>query len=235
MRVIWLALLVVGTCGRLPVRPLRRRTALRVLSRLVCEDAGGIAVSIDIGGTLAKVMLFQPLAAPPPEGEKPRIDVGDNWLNMQLAQSGEQSLSMYVPELGGSLHFLVFESRHLAAAMALVNCRPRWRRQFVLRATGGGSYKHQALLQRVDGLVLDDDASMVTGLNFLLRRPLQEGEVPSGIEPEIYPVKCALSRIVALRPGRLSRIGALSRIVSLNSKHGLPVHTVPRPHGPACG
>lgn len=46
----------------------------------------------------------------------------------------------------------------------------------MLRATGGGSYKHHALLRRVDGLVLDDDASMVSGLNFLLQRPLSEQE-----------------------------------------------------------
>ena len=164
-------------CSRLPVKPLRRRTALSVLSKLVAEDAGGVAVSIDIGGSLAKVMLFQPLAAPPPHGEKPRLELGERWLDAALAKSGEQSLSMYVPELGGSLHFLVFESHHLETSMALVSCRPRWRRQFVLRATGGGSYKHQALLKRMDGLVLDDDASMVLGLNFLLHEaPRDEQE-----------------------------------------------------------
>ena len=157
-----------------PIRPLRRKTALRVLSKLVAEDAGGVAISMDIGGTLAKVMLFQPRAAPPPDGEKPRLELGDAYLDAALAQSGERELSMYVPALKGNLHFFVFESRHVAAAMALVKCRPAWRRQFVLRATGGGSYKHASELQRADGHVLDDDASIVTGLNFLLHHTSEE-------------------------------------------------------------
>eukprot|EP00966_Prymnesium_polylepis_P007261 167013-Prymnesium_polylepis.1 len=55
LRPLLLLLLAPLSHTRLPgVRPLRRRTALRVLSRLVAEDAGGIAVSMDIGGSLAK-------------------------------------------------------------------------------------------------------------------------------------------------------------------------------------
>ncbi len=53
-----------------------------------------------------------------------------------------------MPQLGGNLHFFVFESRHVDEAAAFLAKRPVWqpRRQVVMRATGAGAYKYQVSL-----------------------------------------------------------------------------------------
>jgi len=165
--------------SRVPVTPLRRRTLLQVLRRLTLDapDFRGDELSIDIGGSLAKVVLFQP-SPPPEDGQRPRLCLGsprlDAELDALLKQSGERELSMYVPQLGGNLHFFCFESKHVAAAAAFLAKRPVWqpRRQVVMRATGAGSYKHQHALGGI-GVRLDlslDVDCMLSGLNFLLHQ-----------------------------------------------------------------
>jgi signal transduction histidine kinase len=54
--------------------PMRPDTALKLLDRL---NSSPDLLSIDIGGTLAKVVLFQPCDGPPREGELPAIDLGE--------------------------------------------------------------------------------------------------------------------------------------------------------------
>ena len=58
--------------------------------------------------------------SPPPDGQRPRLELGDAQLDEAIRQSGEQMLSLYVPQLGGNLHFFVFESRHIDGATAFV-------------------------------------------------------------------------------------------------------------------
>ena len=52
-----------------------------------------------------------------------------------MSKSGERELSIYVPSLGGNLHFFVFESRHIQDAAAFLAKRPVWqpKRQVSLR------------------------------------------------------------------------------------------------------
>ena len=195
LRLALLLLALPLACARLPT-PLRRRMALRILDRLTAEGSRD-ELSIDIGGTLAKVVLFQPRPAPPPDGQRPRLELGDAQLDEAIRQSGEQMLSLYVPQLGGNLHFFVFESRHIDGATAFAvrrSARRSFGRSFgqwasgrregdlpepseiVVRATGAGAYKHQAALSRI-GLVLDfsDDLEcMVSGLAFLLHHVADE-------------------------------------------------------------
>jgi len=139
MRCLLLACLLPLARLRVPVTPLRRRTLLQVLGRLTLDapDYRGDELSIDIGGTLAKVVLFQP-SGPPVDGARPRLSLGDPKLDAELdrvlSKSGERELSLYVPSLGGNLHFFVFESRHIQAAAAFLAKRPVWqpKRQVVL-------------------------------------------------------------------------------------------------------
>ena len=58
------------------IAPLRRGTALKLLKRLA--EGSDDQLSIDIGGTLAKVMLYQPVDSPPTEdGKPPKLDLGE--------------------------------------------------------------------------------------------------------------------------------------------------------------
>jgi len=161
--------------------PMRRDTALKLLDRL---DSSPDLLSIDIGGTLAKVLLFQPCESAPPEGELPAIDLGEAG-NCAFGPE-HQKLSIYSPSAGGNLHFFVFESRFVGDVIKFMGTH--WKggvpqaaadgsgteraRSLVMRATGGGAYKYAHEL-RAAGVVLklvDEMGAIVAGLSFLLRR-----------------------------------------------------------------
>ena len=174
------------------IAPLRRTTALKVLRRLVDgSQHNDELISIDIGGTLAKVMLFQPTSSPPEDGEPPRLDLGEALAkDLSFTDPEQRALSLYAPELGGNLHFFVFETRFMtdvigfvkrfwpaAAARGLSGRALRAeqlfpRKPIEMRATGGGAVKHQRdLLASGIKLDLEDEmAAMIAGLDFLLRR-----------------------------------------------------------------
>jgi len=157
---------------------------------LDAPDFQGDELSIDIGGTLAKVVLFQP-CAPPTDGQRPRLNLGsprlDAELDRVLKESGERELSIYVPQLGGNLHFFVFESRHIQEAAAFLARRPVWqpKRQVVMRATGAGAVRHKAALERI-GVMLDyslDTDCMMTGLTFLLHGIARQDQLVALVMP----------------------------------------------------
>ena len=192
-----------------PYTASRRRLGLRLLTSLLSDTRD--TVSVDIGGTLAKVVLFEPLsAAPATDGRAPELSLhADNNTDAALRQEvaklhGQYAeLSTYLPQLRGTLHFFVFETRHISDIVAFMEQHwapgapgaPASPPQIVLRATGGGSYKHAAAFRRV-GLVLQQDeemAAMVMGLNFLLRQVPGEvfelGVTPSSLAT---PAECAI-------------------------------------------
>eukprot|EP00967_Tisochrysis_lutea_P097073 scaffold142472_cov35-Tisochrysis_lutea.AAC.2 len=192
---LWILLLLCSlplASGRVPVTPLRRRTLLRVLRCLTLDatDFHGDEISIDIGGTLTKLVLFQP-SGPPADGQRPRLHLGspklDAELDRVLKESGERELSMYVSQLGGNLHFFVFESVHIQEAAAFLARRPVWqpKRQVVMRATGAGAFRHKAALQQI-GVKLDcslDIDCMMRGLNFLLHGVQQHDQLMELLMP----------------------------------------------------
>ena len=185
--------------------PLRRETALRLLERL---DNSADQLSIDIGGTLAKVVLFQPQSAgeTSDDAEPPALELGDA---LDTFAHEHRPLSVRVPELGGNLHFFVFESRHVSDVIRFVEehwsrgrggrtLEARGRQPIALRATGGGAFKYSSQL-RAAGLevdVEDEMRAMVAGLSFLVRRV--PGEVfaldmdaGGGWTPMASPAECA--------------------------------------------
>ena len=84
------------------IAPLRRQTALKLLRRLA-EDENKDLLSIDIGGTLAKVMLFQPVDAAPEDGQPPVLDLGSIGEDDGFHDPEQLALSVYAPELRGNL------------------------------------------------------------------------------------------------------------------------------------
>ena len=154
--------------------PMRRESALGLVRRLAAGSQD--LLSIDIGGTLAKVVLFQPHPEPPPEGQAPALDLGDECTD--VFGPDQLELSIYAPDLGGNLHFFVFETRFVSDVIRFVG--QHWPRvsgglkmqPIEIRATGGGAYKHAADL-RSAGIALDledEMSAMVAGLSFLLNR-----------------------------------------------------------------
>ena len=164
--------------------PLRKSTALQLLRRLV-DGSHDDEISLDIGGTLAKVLLFQPTSEPPPDGQPPALDMGKVPHDPAFGDADQQSLSVYSPELGGNLHFFVFETRAMPDVISFVKRYfPEAAKDLTLeegkgahhhlqlRATGGGSYKHADNLRKA-GIHLDLEEEMsaiISGLDFLTRQ-----------------------------------------------------------------
>ena len=69
-------------------------------------------IGLDIGGTLVKIVLYQRRDTPPQPGDgPPRLDgLNDHEIE---ALGASRELSVYVPEVGGDLHFFVFETKHI--------------------------------------------------------------------------------------------------------------------------
>lgn len=164
------------------VKPLRRAAALGVLRRLgsILEhnDGGSLAesLSIDIGGTLVKIVLYRRRDAPMQSVDgPPRLDLEDVEITQSLGALRE--LSVHVPELGGDLHFFVFETKQIEDVLGFfarfwpqVTSDPKLPPQITLRATGGGAYKHAEIFRHA-GIKLKVGEEMdciVLGLNFLM-------------------------------------------------------------------
>ena len=180
--IVQLFVLLLGFVHARMLAPLRKSTALKLLRRLA--EGSDDQISIDIGGTLAKVLLFQPLSEPPPDdGKPPSLDLGEICSDPAFSDPDQQSLSVYSPELGGNLHFFVFETRAMTDVIAFVrryfpeavqgiDLESGNKKHIQLRATGGGSYKHADNLRKA-GIHLDLEEEMsaiIAGLDFLTRR-----------------------------------------------------------------
>ena len=99
--------------------PLRKSTALRLLRHLA-DGRNSDKMSLDIGGTLAKVLVFQPTLEPPTDSQPPPLDLGEVPNDPAFRDIDQQTLSVYSPELGGNLHFFVFETRAMPEVISFV-------------------------------------------------------------------------------------------------------------------
>ena len=99
--------------------PLRKSTALRLLRHLA-DGRNSDKMSLDIGGTLAKVLVFQPTLEPPTDSQPPPLDLGEVPNDPAFRDIDQQKLSVYSPELGGNLHFFVFETRTMPEVISFV-------------------------------------------------------------------------------------------------------------------
>jgi type II pantothenate kinase len=193
LQLVWLVSFAFGKM----LAPMRPDTALKLLDRL---NSSPDLLSIDIGGTLAKVVLFQPCDGPPREGELPAIDLGE--AGAAAFGPEDQQLSIYSPHAGGNLHFFVFETRFVADVIRFVGKHWRGgvpsadgsRRQssLVMRATGGGAFKYAAELRAagIDLQTVDEMGASIAGLSFLLRR----------IPGEVFALDMSASRTPLLTP-----------------------------------
>eukprot|EP00002_Diphylleia_rotans_P018058 TRINITY_DN3497_c1_g1_i2.p1 TRINITY_DN3497_c1_g1~~TRINITY_DN3497_c1_g1_i2.p1 ORF type:complete len:547 (-),score=108.07 TRINITY_DN3497_c1_g1_i2:40-1653(-) len=124
-------------------------------------------VAIDIGGSLAKIVYYEPdsleSATRSEDGEDVFLDASDVFTERQQI-------------LGGKLHFVKFETKNIDDCIEYISKHIVGKRQrprpLVIQATGGGSHKFAQIFQDRLGVTLqreDEMECLVGGLNFLLR------------------------------------------------------------------
>eukprot|EP00002_Diphylleia_rotans_P039562 TRINITY_DN9200_c0_g1_i1.p1 TRINITY_DN9200_c0_g1~~TRINITY_DN9200_c0_g1_i1.p1 ORF type:complete len:436 (-),score=69.14 TRINITY_DN9200_c0_g1_i1:359-1666(-) len=123
-------------------------------------------VAIDIGGSLAKLVYYEPDSL----DSSLQKDGGHEALDESPPMSERQLL------LGGKLHFVKFETKNIEDCLEYISKHIVGKRQngrpLVIQATGGGSHKFAQIFKDRLGVTLqreDEMECLVGGLNFLLR------------------------------------------------------------------
>ena len=161
--------------------------------------------SVDIGGSLTKLVFFVPdrelahrvlkKCASPAEAEalQNRLNVIDRIATYVLkseryGRTGvrDASLMLSVPDVGGTFHFIRFETRRMEGAMTLAMKQGLNAGMHTICATGGGAHKFRDLAISMLGVDLearDEIACLVKGMAFLMAN---EGAGTKGFGPEAF-------------------------------------------------
>jgi type II pantothenate kinase len=132
-------------------------------------DAGS-CLGLDFGGTLSKIVFFEPSQALPAHA---RINTLQGFMlgSTEYGTSGvrDEELSFASERLGGRLHFIRFETAHTMGAIRMLeNVQHNISR---VHATGGGSYKYSKLVKDKLGIRMlkqDELQTVVRGIIFTL-------------------------------------------------------------------
>lgn len=142
-------------------------TALAVIKQVnLLKESNALA--LDIGGSLAKLLYLEPCQS---------LSSPSKLAIHRVGGSPARYLSVYVPSLGGRLHFFAFETRNIEQLLEFMH--EHWighsakqpHNYRCVRATGGGSYKYAENFESAIGIKLarlDEMSCVVAGLNFLL-------------------------------------------------------------------
>jgi type II pantothenate kinase len=161
--------------------------------------------SVDIGGSLTKLVFFVPdrelaqrvlkKCANSAEAEalQDRLGVIDRIAAFVLkseryGRTGvrDSLLTLAVPDVGGTFHFIRFETRRMEGAMALAKKQGLNAGMHTICATGGGAHKFRELAISMLGVDLearDEIACLVKGMAFLMAN---EGAGTKGFGPEAF-------------------------------------------------
>ncbi|DBA02599.1 hypothetical protein Poli38472_014495 [Pythium oligandrum] len=145
---------------------------------------------MDIGGSLAKLVYFQPTAPPamPRHVSATRNTEGclssiEGYIlslhskdRMRTAHR-EEHLELVVPHLGGTIHFCSFQTVKMDEITDFV--RHRFFHRYIkhIACTGGGAYKFGRLFEEKLGIEIlkeDEMDCLIRGLNFVLRHAKDE-------------------------------------------------------------
>ncbi|RHY33069.1 hypothetical protein DYB32_001905, partial [Aphanomyces invadans] len=130
-------------------------------------------------GTLSKIVYFEQTQ---PNARRPRamshVVAADEMARFVKERDfygstgvRDTRLSVTSDSLGGTLHFIHFETRKMEGAIATVSGHGLNQSLRVLSCTGGGAHKYADLFQSLAGIQIkkeDEIKCMVKGLNFLL-------------------------------------------------------------------
>jgi len=138
-------------------------------------DAGKL-MGLDIGGTLVKLVFFEPKTQP-------------QWCDGRLRQAITSSVSygdtgrrdadleFEDAEKGGTFHFLYFASDKVPAAVTWIKERGLDKDVHKVPTAGGGAHKYATLFQESLGIrlePLDELAVVVMGISWMVRRVKEE-------------------------------------------------------------
>lgn len=180
----------------------------KLLSKLL--DLGGF-FGVDIGGSLTKVLFFLPdesvvarmirraSADPAHAGSwaakmaSVRLIADFMLSRTHFGATGvrDAELSFALPEMGGSFHFVRFETRRIAGALGLARAHGLNAGMRTVCATGGGAHRYRALARSVLGVTLtavDEIDALVVGVGFLMAHVPAEAYTFHGRAPVDRPM-----------------------------------------------
>ena len=157
---------------------------------------GSTGFGIDIGGTLTKVVFFEPDR---PRGRSHSDAVTDFVLGSETyGSTGERDTGfvLHSPRVGGTMHFLKFESQRMESVIASL-ISGEWSfgpRMLRVCATGGGAHKYAEAFRtrlKIDNFdIFDELQALVLGIThlielnanecYMLRGPSVTYTAPSG-------------------------------------------------------
>ena len=154
--------------------------------------------AMDIGGTLAKLVIFEPVGNEPNEGVRKTVE----WIKAKetYGSTGTRDvhLAITLPTTQGPwtkgdvLHFIKFDTARMGAALQMIVDNGLNAGDKAVRITGGGAYKFQDQLEATLGIQVDkrdELRCLLRGMNFCLRHvPLERFHLrdPSDIGSVTY-------------------------------------------------
>ncbi|CAI5705781.1 unnamed protein product [Peronospora effusa] len=208
----------------------RRRKLRRFHLHILNEKSAdcGRLFALDIGGTLAKMVYFQStdgavaaqrrqmerrlnrldaLKAKEQrrvEGSLPLIDGFIMSLHTTDEAQRDEQLEMFVPELGGSIHFINFPTAKMDEMTDFVRRRFFHRYIKKIACTGGGAFKFSPLFESRLGIELekaDEMDALIQGLNFVLRYAPNECYTFINVIPDTHGLGSA-TKIILPKPDK---------------------------------
>ena len=179
----------------------------KLLSKLL--DVGGF-FGIDIGGSLTKLLFFLPdedvvarlVARAPPEhaagwmAKLASVKLIAAFLlsRTHFGATGvrDAQLSFHMPELGGSFHFIRFETRRMGGALRLAKRQGLNAGMHTMCGTGGGAIRFRGEAASMLGVNLvsrDEIDCLVKGMGFLMLHVPAEAYTFHGRRPVDRPME----------------------------------------------
>ena len=155
---------------------LQMKTIKRVRSYSGSLGDVGAALGLDIGGSLAKLVIFEPEETSN-EGLKSLTSFIRK--NDKYGETGQRfrDLSFKSTALGGHFHFIQFETSHMPGAIEMIKNNGFDRTMKQICATGGGAVEFSKVFQDTLGIKLaplDELETIVKALQFLVSQNPEE-------------------------------------------------------------
>jgi type II pantothenate kinase len=134
-----------------------------------------LSIGLDIGGSLCKVVFYEPLD----DVSKSRYENEIEFLRQSLkyGSSGVRDANLSFAWGQGRFHFVYFETRKFEGALEMLKSHNLLKNEKVLLATGGGAQKYADLIQKELGCELakgDELSCLLIGVNFTLQNLPEE-------------------------------------------------------------
>lgn len=251
-KVIWKRVFLFGASCVAGLIIARRRKLLRFHKHILSAKTAdcGRLFGLDIGGTLTKMVYFQsvdgaalaqqqiehqlnrsiPLVSSKRrqvEGSLPLIDKFIMSLRTTEMIQREESLQMFVPEFGGTFHFINFPTAKMDSITDYVRRRFFHRYIKEIACTGGGAFKFSSLFESRLGIELqktDEMDGLIKGLNFVLKYAPEECYTYVNVIPDTHGLGSATKELLPkpnkrdLYPFLLVNIGSGVSIIKITGE-----------------